>query len=80
MNGKAETNDNWAALNIEVDGQDQQVYIAAPFWFTGTPDGHKIEIPYGGRIYLSNTYSVDPEKYFRPNFLGATVEYDVDLS
>ena len=75
-----EADDKWAALDIEVDGETKQVYIAAPFWFTGTPDGKKIEIPYGGRLYLSNSYSVDPEQYFRPNFLGATVEYDVDLS
>ena len=47
--------DKWAALNIEVDGENKEVYIAAPFWFTGTPDGHKIEIPYGGRLYLSNS-------------------------
>ena len=75
----AEANDDWVALDIEIDGQTQKVYIATPFWFTGT-GGDKIEIPYGGRLYLSNSTTLDPEEYFKPNFLGATVEYDVDLS
>ena len=75
----SEANDDWAALNIELDGQTKQVYLATPIWFTGT-GGDKIEIPFGGRLYFSESYSLDPEKFFKPNFLGATVEYDVDLS
>ena len=74
-----DADDEWAALNIEVDGETKKVYLATPVWFTGT-GGDKIEIPYGGRLYLSDSYSLDPTKFFKPNFLGATVEYDVDLS
>ena len=78
-NKMKEANDDWASLNIEVDGKTDKVYLATPKWFTGT-GGDKIEIPFGGRLYLSNSYSLDPENYFKPNFLGATVEYEVDLS
>ena len=78
-NKMSEANDEWAALDIEVDGKTEKVYLATPVWFTGT-GGDKIEIPYGGRLYLSDSYSLDPTKFFKPNFLGATVEYDVDLS
>jgi len=78
-NKMSEATDEWAALDIEVDGKTEKVYLATPVWFTGT-GGDKIEIPYGGRLYLSDSYSLDPTKFFKPNFLGATVEYDVDLS
>ena len=62
----AEATDKWAALNIDIDGENKEVYIAAPFWFTGG-GGDKIEIPYGGRLFLSESYSLDPEKYFKPD-------------
>ena len=70
----------FTSVNVEVDGKTETMYIAAPFWFTGGGEDGKMQIPPGGRAYLSFKDSVEPEQYFSPNLLGATVEYDVDLS
>ena len=42
--------------------------------------GSTITIPYDARGYLSESATLDPNKFFRPNLLGGSVEYDVDLS
>jgi len=35
---------------------------------------------YNGRAYLIETKNWDPNEYFRPNLLGGSLEYDVDMS
>ena len=37
-------------------------------------------MPSASGTYLSETPWLDPNKYFKPNLLGGSVEYDVDLS
>jgi len=70
---------NYTALTITEDGAAKTVYIASPFWYTGE-GGDRVTLPYGGRSYLSNTNYLDPEGYYKPNLLGGSLEYDVDLS
>ena len=69
----------WASLDIKEDGKDKTVYIAAPNWFSGG-GGDNISIPEGGRVYLSNSPTLDPNNFYKPALLGGTVEYDVDMS
>lgn len=69
----------YQSLTITEDGASKTVYLASPFWFTGG-GGSQIEIPEGGRLYLSNTPDLNPETFYKPNLLGGSVEYDVDLS
>ena len=69
----------WASLDIKEDGQSKTVYIAAPNWFSGEGGDH-ISIPEGGRVYLSNSPSLDPNNFYKPALLGGIVEYDVDMS
>ena len=71
--------DGYVPLTITEDGESKTVYLAAPFWFTGEGGDH-ISIPEGGRLYLSNTADLNPETFYKPNLLGGSVEYDVDLS
>ena len=71
--------DDWKTLNITEDGEAKTIYLATPTWFDGT-GGDKVLIPEGGRLYFSTTPQLDPETYYKPNLLGGSVEYDVDMS
>jgi len=53
--------------------------VAAPFSSAG---GTNYKVPSNGRGYISLSSSLNPSNpdYFRPNLLGGSVEYDVDLS
>jgi hypothetical protein len=35
---------------------------------------------FNGRAYFTTSKTWDPNAYFKPNLLGGSVEYDVDLS
>lgn len=39
-----------------------------------------ITIPYNNRASLFRTQNMDPTQFYKPNLLGGSVEYDVDLS
>ena len=42
--------------------------------------GNTITIPYNNRGIISETASLDPNHFFKPNLLGGSVEFDADLS
>ena len=67
----------WASVTVNIDGSDKTLYMAMDSYKSS---GNTITIPYGGRGYLSWTPSLDPTKFFRPNLLGGSVEFDADLS
>mmetsp|Transcript_17525 Transcript_17525/g.22210 ORF Transcript_17525/g.22210 Transcript_17525/m.22210 type:complete len:102 (-) Transcript_17525:593-898(-) len=64
---------------MEVDGQKDTYYVAAGFKSAG---GENYQVPADGRGYISTTSSLNKSKpsYFKPNLLGGSVEWDVDLS
>ena len=68
-------------IEIEVDGEKKTFYIAAPFSQGGSP-ASDLGVPANGRGYIMNTdtLSTTNPDYFKPNLLGGTVEWDVDLS
>ena len=43
-------------------------------------DGTELGFDYNNRMYLSTAPELDTAKYFKPNLLGGSVEFDVDLS
>merc|ERR1712151_1279217 len=47
---------------------------------TNYSSGENLNIPYNNRGYFSHSSSLDPEQFYKPNLLGGSVEYDVDLS
>ena len=49
-------------------------------WVTAETDGKELEFDYNNRMYLSTVQEIDTTKYFTPNMLGGSLEYDVDLS
>jgi hypothetical protein len=69
--------DGWSAVTVTVDGTPKTLYVAM-----GSSKSHDttITIPYNERGYLSNTPSLDPNQFFRPNLLGGSIEFDVDLT
>ena len=78
----AENDDkDYSKINIEVDGESKTFYIAANFTNNST-SSDDYGVPAGGRGYISNTPTLDVNNpdYFKPNLLGASVEWDVDLS
>ena len=68
-------------IEIEVDGTKKIYYIAAPFTQGGGAAG-ELSVPANGRGYIAETPSLDLKdpKYFKPNLLGGSVEWDIDLS
>ena len=75
------TNDAYSPINIEVDGEMKTFYIAADFT-EGGGSQTDLSCPKNGRGYIAETpYMVaDDPKYFKPNLLGGSVEWDIDLS
>ena len=67
----------YAGVNINVDGVDQVVYIASD---KSVSSGKQLILPYNSRAVLMTVPSMDPGKYFKPNLLGGSIDYDVDLS
>jgi len=51
-------------------------------YFTGgsVSDGTVINVPYPNGGFLSRTSTIHPDGYYKPNLLGGSVSFDVDLS
>lgn len=69
--------DGWSAISVTVDGVPKTLYMAIN---SNKSHDSTITIPYNQRGYLSNTPSLDPNQFFRPNLLGGSIEFDVDLT
>jgi hypothetical protein len=76
---KDDTTPNFTPVTVTEDGEAKTVYIASPWWYTGV-GGDEVQLPYGGRSYLSVTDYDTPEGFYKPNLLGGSIEYDMDLS
>jgi hypothetical protein len=69
--------ENGASVNVTLDGEDKTLYIVTKDGLSG---GSGIGIPHNTRGYFSETPDASPENFFKPNLLGGSVEFDVDLS
>ena len=71
--------DVFSPVEIELNGVKKTYYVAAHF---DSPGGSVYRVPASGRGYIIETDHLDlaEPKYLRPNLLGGSVEYDVDLS
>jgi hypothetical protein len=73
-------NDPWEGLEVTMDGEPLQLYITRTHWSEITPLGtNGYNMGFNGRTYLSTTQDWSKDTYFRPNLLGGSMEYDVDL-
>ena len=66
-------------IEVEVDGEQKTMYFTIQGVQQGTSD---IQVPSNGRGYLAETPDLDMSnpKYWTPNLMGGSVEYDIDLS
>ena len=69
-------------ITVKVDGVDTQLYVQYPEYWSEAQvyNGNEVGFDYNNRMYLSNSPTIDPSNYFKPNLLGGSLEYDVDLS
>jgi len=64
-----------------MDGEDLDLFIVRTHWSDITPLGETgYNMGFNGRTYLSTSQDWNKDNYFRPNLLGGSMEYDVDLS
>jgi len=73
--------DSYPSLTVQVNGVDTTLFVQYPkAWSSATTEGSELSFDYNNRLYLSTVQEVDTSKYFKPNMLGGSLEYDVDLS
>lgn len=65
------------SVQITENGVSKTVYVASGSYSSG---GNRVTIPYNNRAILTTSPNLDPSTFYRPNLLGGSVEYDVDLS
>lgn len=64
-----------------MDGEPLQLYITETHWSEITPlTSTSYDMGWNSRAYLSTTQDWSKDTYFKPDLLGGTMEYDVDLS
>ena len=64
-----------------MDGEALDLYIAATHWTDiNALSIDSYDLGFNGRAYLSTAQDWNKDTYFRPNLLGGSMEYDVDLS
>lgn len=62
------------------DGQPKTLYVHYPDWAQAATTDDELWYDFNNRMYLSESQSLDTSAYYKPNLLGGTMEYDVDLS
>ena len=72
-----QSQNGYASLQVTVDGVQKTLYMAMA---SSKSHDSTMTIPYNDRGYLSESPQLDPNSFFRPNLLGGSVSYDVDLS
>jgi hypothetical protein len=68
---------SWAKITITEDGKPKDLYVAMP---TSESSGSTLNIPFNNRGYFSLTPTLDPSQFYKPNLLGGSFEYTVDMS
>ena len=79
LENKQLMNANFSPITINIDGKDVTKYIASD-WCTS--DGDKYTCNMNNRGFIVDEAALDQTspKFFTPNLLGGSVEWDVDMS
>ena len=70
----------YPSLTAYENDQEITLYVQYPFWADATTSGASLSYDYNNRMYLSTSPTLDTNSYYKPNLLGGSMEYDVDLS
>ena len=73
-------NAQYPSLTAMENDQEITLYVQYPNWASATTSGSSFSYNYNNRMYLSTSPTLDPQSFYKPNLLGGSMEYDVDLS
>ena len=73
-------NAQYPSLTATENDQEITLYVQYPNWASATTTGSSFSYGYNNRMYLSTSPTLDPQSFYKPNLLGGSMEYDVDLS
>ena len=63
------------------DDQPTTLYVQYPeYWAQAHATGSEIAFDWNNRMYLSTTPTLSTSTYFKPNLLGGSIEFDVNLN
>ena len=67
----------YSTIQIMENGIPETLYVASYFKNSA---GNTIDMPFNSGAVLIESPTVDPNHFYKPNLLGGSVDYDVDLS
>jgi hypothetical protein len=67
----------YSTIQIMENGIPKTLYVASYFKNSA---GNTIDMPFNSGAVLIESPTVDPNHFYKPNLLGGSVDYDVDLS
>jgi hypothetical protein len=73
-------NASFPSISATENDQEITLYVQYPNWASATTSGSSFSYGYNNRMYLSTSETLDPNSFYKPNLLGGSMEYDVDLS
>ena len=77
----AATSAYFPEIDVTVDGVPTTLYVHYPEpWSMATVSGDSVSFDFNNRMYLSTSPTLDTSSYFKPDILGGSMEFDVDLS
>ena len=65
-------------LDVTVDGATQTMYVGTQY--DATSSGNEITVPFSQQAFLFTDQTLSSDSFFKPNLLGGTIEWTVDLS
>ena len=77
--GGASNGTHLQEMTITENGQQKQVWVGGPDWYNEVDQGG-VNLPEGARSYFLNSADYNPDNFYRPNLLGGSVSYDIDMS
>jgi len=64
-----------------VNDEPTVLYVQYPeYWSEATASGDSVSFDWNNRMYLSTQPTLSTSAYFKPNLLGGSIEFDVDLN
>lgn len=66
-------------MTITENGVSKTVWVGGPDWMDEVAD-NGVNLPEGGRSYFLSSSEYAAENFYRPNLLGGSVSYDIDMS
>ena len=67
-------------MEVDINGTKTTLYVQYTGWSSATTNGSSLSFDFDTRMYLSTQDTLDPLKYYKPNLLGGSFEFDVDMS